>query len=47
MTWADLCDDPEHSAEMMADHPSRPTPAEAVNRGVTPSSGGDYGQQQA
>ena len=29
----------------MADHPGRPTPAEAVDRGVTPSSSGMDGPQ--
>jgi hypothetical protein len=29
-----------HADEVMASHPGRPTPAEAVGRGVTPSSGG-------
>jgi len=29
-----------HDLEVMASHPGRPTPAEAVGRGVTPASGG-------
>jgi hypothetical protein len=29
-----------HEAEVMASHPGRPTPAEAIGRGVTPASGG-------
>jgi hypothetical protein len=29
-----------HETEVMASHPGRPTPAEAVANGVTPSSGG-------
>jgi hypothetical protein len=29
-----------HEAEVMASHPGRPTPAEAVGRGVTQASGG-------
>lgn len=30
-----------HSREVAASHPGRPTPAEAVDRGVTPASGGE------
>lgn len=41
-SWADLAGSlPTHQDELMASHPGRPTPAESVAMGVTPSSGGD------
>ena len=32
-----------HNTEVLGSHPGRPTPSEAVGRGVTPASGAGHG----